>query len=312
MTEPTPSSPETRTPETRTLERPGATLTYDVRGDLASPGERPVVLLIGSPMGANGFPSLAAGLTDRVVVTHDPRGAERSTRSDGEGELTPDVHGEDLAALITEVRREVPAGVPALDVFASSGGAANALALVAAHPDAVGTLVAHEPPLCAVLPDAEHALAAVEAVDVTYLRDGWGAALAGFIALTQHRGEITDAFLARPFPDPAAFGLPGRDDGSRGDALLGQNLRGCCRYQPDAEAVRAAATRIVVAVGEESATPGEGAELARRGGEALAGLLGVEPVVVPGGHNGFQGPEFGMPGRPVEFAAALREILDAG
>lgn len=312
MTEPTPSSPETRTPETRTLERPGATLTYDVRGDLASPGERPVVLLIGSPMGANGFPSLAAGLTDRVVVAHDPRGAERSTRSDGEGELTPDVHGEDLAALITEVRREVPAGVPALDVFAPSSGAVNALALVAGHPDAVGTLVGHELPLCAILPDAEHALAAVEAVHVTYLRDGWGAALAGFIALTQHRGEITDAFLARPFPDPAAFGLPGRDDGSRGDALLGQNLRGCCRYQPDAEAVRAAATRIVVAVGEESATPGEGAELARRGGEALAGLLGVEPVVVPGGHNGFQGPEFGMPGRPVEFAAALREILDAG
>ncbi|TGO03906.1 alpha/beta fold hydrolase [Serinibacter arcticus] len=302
MTEPTLPAPETRT-----LERPGATLTYDVRGDLATPGERPVLLLVGSPMGADGFPSLAAGLTDRVVVTYDPRGAERSCRSDGGGELTPDVHGEDLAALVAEVRR---AGATAVDVFASSGGAVNALALVTAHPDAVGTLVAHEPPLCAILPDAEHALAAVEQIHVTYLRDGWGAALAGFIALTQHRGEVTDELLARPYPEPAAFGLPGHDDGSRDDALLGQNLRGSCRYQPDAEALRAAGTRIVVAVGEDSATPGLGAELARRGGEALAGLLSVEPAVVPGGHNGFQGGEFGMPGRPVEFAARLREILD--
>lgn len=297
------------TPVTRTLERPGATLTYDVRGDLSSPGEHPVLLLVGSPMGANGFPSLAAGLTDRVVVTYDPRGAERSTRSDGDGELTPDVHGEDLAALVAEVRR---GGATAVDVFASSGGAVNALALVAAHPGAVGTLVAHEPPLCAILPDAAHALAAVEAIHVTYLRDGWGTALAAFIALTQHRGEITDEVLARPFPDPASFGLPGHDDGSRGDALLGQNLRGCCRYQPDATALRAAGTRIVVAVGEESRTPGAGAELARRGGEALAELLGVEPVEVPGGHNGFQGPGFGVPGHPVEFAARLRTILDAG
>ena len=39
-------------------------------------------------------------------------------------------------------------------MFASSGGAVTALALVAAYPDDVVTSVAHEPPLIPVLPDS--------------------------------------------------------------------------------------------------------------------------------------------------------------
>jgi pimeloyl-ACP methyl ester carboxylesterase len=48
-------------------------------------------------------------------------------------------------------------GVGPVEMFASSGGAVTALALVAAHPDDVTTLVAHEPPMTPVLPDAEAA-----------------------------------------------------------------------------------------------------------------------------------------------------------
>lgn len=43
---------------------------------------------------------------------------------------------------------------PAL-VFGSSGGAVTGLALATRHPEQVRTLVAHEPPLVEVLPDAE-------------------------------------------------------------------------------------------------------------------------------------------------------------
>lgn len=284
--------------DTRTLERPGATLTYDVRGDLDAPRDRPVLLLIGSPMGASGFPTLASHFPDRVVVTYDPRGVERSVRSDGTGELVPADHAGDLAALI----ETLDAGP--VELFASSGGAVNALALVAARPDLVSTLVAHEPPLCAIVPDADRALAAVEDMYATYHRAGMGAAMAKFIAFTGHEGEVPGDYLDRPAPDPAMFGLPAEDDGDRGDALLGQNLRGCCTYVPDAQALRAASTRIVVAVGEES-----GGQLARRGGEAVAAQIGVEPVVFPSGHGGFLGDEYGMPGKPVEFAARLREVL---
>ena len=69
-------------PKTYTLEAPGAVLHYDVR-DNGEAGH-PVLLLIGSPMGASGFAALAEQFADRTVVTYDPRGTERSQRTDGE------------------------------------------------------------------------------------------------------------------------------------------------------------------------------------------------------------------------------------
>ena len=107
-----------------------------------------------------------------------------------------------------------------VDVFGSSGGAVNALAWVARHPGDIHTLVAHEPPMLGVLPDAERAFAAERAVQERYDADGWGAGMAAFIAMTMVRGEFTDEFLAQPQPDPAAFGMPTEDDGSRDDPLL--------------------------------------------------------------------------------------------
>ncbi|WP_328990210.1 alpha/beta hydrolase [Kribbella sp. NBC_01245] len=282
---------------TRTLGVPGATLTYDVRGDLAD-REQPVLLLIGSPMGASGFPTLASAFTDRTVVTYDPRGVERSVRSDGAGELSPDDHAADLVALI----EALDAGP--VDLFASSGGAVNALALMAQRPDLVKTLIAHEPPLAGLLPDRENALAACEDIYQTYQRDGMGPAMAKFITIVGFQGEFPADYTSRPAPDPAQFGLPSEDDGSRDDALLGQNLRGCTSYQPDFDALAKASDRIVIGVGEESAN-----ELAHRGGEAVAERLGTTPVTFPSNHGGFLGDEYGMPGKPVEFAATLREVL---
>jgi pimeloyl-ACP methyl ester carboxylesterase len=282
-------------PVTHTLAAPGATLTYDVRGDLA---DQPVLLMIGSPMGASGFPTLASHFTDRTVVTYDPRGVERSTRTDGMGELSPDDHARDLVALI----EALDAGP--VELFASSGGAVNALALMALRPDLVKTLVAHEPPLAGVVPDHEAALAACEDIYQTYQRDGMGAGMAKFIAIVSYEGEIPSDYTEQPAPDPAMFGLPTEDDGSRNDALIGQNLRGCTSYQPDFDALAKSADRIVLAVGEES-----GNQLAGRGGKAAAERLGLTPVVFPSNHGGFLGDEYGQPGKPAEFAARLREVL---
>ncbi|MFC0627164.1 alpha/beta fold hydrolase [Kribbella deserti] len=284
-------------PVTHTLGVPGATLTYDVRGDLAD-REQPVLLLIGSPMAASGFPTLASHFADRTVATYDPRGVERSVRSDGSGELSPDDHAADLVALI----EALDAGP--VELFASSGGAVNALALTAKRPDLVKTVIAHEPPLVALLPDSENALAACEDIYQTYQRDGMGPAMAKFIAITSFQGEFPADYTSQPAPDPAMFGLPTEDDGSRDDALLGQNLRGCTSYQPDFDALAKAKDKIVIAVGEDS-----GSELARRGGEAVAERLGITPVVFPSGHGGFLGDEYGMPGKPAEFATRLREVL---
>ncbi|GAA3083134.1 pimeloyl-ACP methyl ester carboxylesterase [Kribbella aluminosa] len=282
-------------PVTQTLDVPGATLTYDVRGDLAN---RPVLLIIGSPMGASGFPTLASHFEDRTVVTYDPRGVERSVRNGELTELSPEQHAADLAALIDHL------DVGPVDLFASSGGAVNALALTAARPDLIRLVVPHEPPLAGILPDHEAATAAVEDMYETYQRDGMGPGMAKFITLVSYDGEIPADYTQQPAPDPAMFGLPTEDDGKRDDALLGQNLRGCTSYQPDFDALAKAKDRIVIGIGEESAN-----QLAARGGKAVAERLGLTPEVFPSGHGGFLGNEYGQPGKPVEFAAKLREVL---
>ena len=283
-------------PETHTLDVPGAVLHYDVRGHDAS--TQPVLLLIASPMGADGFTTLAGHFADRTVVTYDPRGAGRSQRTDGALETTPDEHADDLHRLISAL------STGPVDIFASSGGAVNALALVAKHPEQVGTLVAHEPPATQELPDREAALAACTGIHQTYQRRGFGPAMAKFIALVSHDGPIPDGFADQPAPDPASFGLPAEDDGSRNDPLVGQNMISCNYYQHDFGALRSASTRIIVGVGAQSAN-----KVAGRAGIAVAERLGTEPVMFPGGHDGFLGGEYGGMGEPDAFAAALREVL---
>ena len=286
-------------PETRTLDVPGATLTYDVRLQKAS--TEPPLFLIGSPMAAAGFVTLASHFPDRTLITYDPRGSERSTKDDPTSGSTPDEHADDLHRVIQA------AGLGPVDLFASSGGAVNALALVAKHPEDVRTLVAHEPPLASILPDRENAMAVSRAVHDTYQRSGFGAGMAHFIAVVSHTGEFPDGFAEQPGPDPAMFGMPAEDDGSRTDVMLGQNMITCTHYEPDFDALRSASTRIVAAAGAES----EGT-MASRGAHAVAERLGVAPVIFPGDHGGFLGGEYGQTGKPEPFAAKLREVLEGG
>lgn len=285
-------------PTTHTLDVPGAKLTYDIRANDAS--TEPVLFIIGSPMGAEGFGTLARHFPDRTVVTYDPRGTERSKRTDDAKQNTPDEHADDLHRLIEVV------GKGPVDLFATSGGAVNALALVAQHPEDVRTLVAHEPPAAQALPDREYALAANVDIAETYQREGVGAGMAKFIAIVTHKGEITEDYLKQPAPDPAMFGLPTEDDGSRDDALLGLNLLTCTHYEHDFDALRTASTRIVLAAGVGS----EG-EMANRGAHAVAERLGTTAVAFPSDHGGFLGGEYGQTGDPDAFAAALREVLDS-
>ncbi len=84
-----------------------------------------------------------------------------------------------------------------VEMFASSGGAVSALDLVAAHPGDVTTLVAHEPPMLGLLPDADRAFAAERDVQAAYHDKGWGYGMAAFIALTSWQGEFPDDWSAR-------------------------------------------------------------------------------------------------------------------
>jgi pimeloyl-ACP methyl ester carboxylesterase len=287
----------TKSATTSTVIVPGATVTYDIREGGAT--HEPTLFLLGSPMAAAGFVTLAGHFPDRTIVTYDPRGTERSPKDDDTSESTPDQHADDIHAVIAA------AGGGPVDLFATSGGAVNALALVTRHPDDVRILVAHEPPLASILPDRDAAFAATDDIQRTYQRDGVGPAMAKFIMLVMHEGEVPADFPERPV-NPQMFGLPTHDDGSRNDPLVGQNIITCTHYEPDFDALQAAPTRIVMAVGATSR-----GTLAHRGGEAAADRLGAPPVTFPGGHDGFLGGEYGQTGDPDAFGAKLRDVLRA-
>ncbi len=284
---------------THTLEAGDADIVYDVEGPLPPTDGRPPLFMIGQPMDASGFRTLASYFPDRTVVTYDPRGLGRSVRKDGRVDNTPTLQARDVHAVIGAL------GVGPVDMFASSGGAVTALALVAAYPGDVVTLVAHEPPLVPVLPDAEAAGRALTGVRDAYQARGAGAGMAAFMAMTSWRGEFNDEYFARPAPDPAQFGMPAEDDGSRDDPLLSDRSSAVTGYPIDSDALVAAPTRVVIAVGEESQGVFTG-----RTSEATARLLGQRATVFPSHHGGFGGPEMGYPGQPEAFARRLHEVLD--
>jgi pimeloyl-ACP methyl ester carboxylesterase len=256
-------------------------------------------MMIAQPMDATGFRALVSLFPDRTVITYDPRGIGRSKRKDGRVDSVPEIQAEDVHAVIETL------GANPVELFASSGGAVTALALVSAHPNDVTTLVAHEPPILPVLPDAEAAERANQVVLAAYQSKGWGAGMAGFIAMTSWHGEFTDDYFAQPAPDPAMFGMPTEDNGSRDDPLLSGRGSAITSYQPDVKALAAAPTRIVLAVGEESLGTMTG-----RTALATAELLAQDAAVFPSHHGGFMGGEFGYAGQPEAFAHRLREVLD--
>jgi pimeloyl-ACP methyl ester carboxylesterase len=282
-------------PTTHTLDVPGAALTYDVRPPQA-PSPYPPLFVFGSPMAASGFAQLVEQLDDRTVITYDPRGAERS-RLAPDGLVSAELHADDLHRVVEAT------GLGPVDAFGSSGGGAFALAWIVDHPADARTLVSHEPPLVTLLEDRDVALRVQADIVDTYQREGFGPAMAKFIQLVMHAGPLPPDHLDQPAPDPAMFGLPADDDGSRDDPLLSRNLA-MPAFEPDVAALRASPVRIVPAIGAQ----GEGT-MARRGGEALAAALGIDPVVFPGDHGGFATNQWSPGNDPAAFAAKLREVL---
>jgi pimeloyl-ACP methyl ester carboxylesterase len=269
----------TAIPTSHTLAVPGARLHYEVRGS------GPVLALIGSPMNAASFGPIADALAGHhTVITYDPRGISGSTVDDPSQDSTPDLRADDVAAILDAV------GASSADVFGSSGGAVTALALVARHPQRVRTLVAHEPPLLELLPDAAERRAEVDDMVDTFHRDGHAAAFAKFMAAA---GFDVDGDTA----PAAAPGEPTEQALADGAWFFEHELRPTASYLPDVEALTAAPTRVIVGIGADS-----GRLLTHRTSTALAELLGTPPVQFPGDHGGFLT-------QPAQFAARLGEVL---
>lgn len=262
-----------------TLAVPGATLYYEVRGS------GPLLLTIGSPMAAREFAGLADVLaTDHTVVTYDPRGIGRSRIDDPEQDSTPDLRADDIAALIDHL------GATDADVFGSSGGAVTCLALAARHPEKVRTIIAHEPPLLELLPDADQQRANTEDLIATFHRDGPEAAWVKF--LINAGFDLSDPSVGPPPQDPTADPEQELADMTR---FFDHELRCTTGYLPDIPALKRAS--VVIGIGADST-----ALLTFQTSSILASQLGVEPVIFPGDHAGFLGA-------PTEFAEAVRGVL---
>jgi pimeloyl-ACP methyl ester carboxylesterase len=267
------------TASARTVRVPDAELYYEVRGS------GPLLLLIGAPMSSPFFAPLADALAgDHTVVTADPRGIARSVLDDPEQDSTPDLRADDVVAILDDL------GAATADVFGSSGGAITGLALVARYGDRVRTLVAHEPPVTELLPDAAEQRAVTDDIVATFHRDGMGAAFAQFMASAGFTAEEAEGA-------PTPQGEPSAQEMADGARFLVHEMQGTTRYVPDVAALRAAPTRIVVGIGAES-----GGLVTFRTSTALAEQLGVEPAEFPGDHGGFLGDT-------AAFAETLRKVL---
>jgi pimeloyl-ACP methyl ester carboxylesterase len=271
-------------PATHTVDTPGARLYYEQRGT------GPLLLLIGSPMDSTGFTGLAGALAGRyTVISYDPRGIGNSSTEDPDQDVTPDLQADDVHRLVSAL------GGGPVDIFGSSGGAVVGLALVTAHPDQVGTLVAHEPPVIELLPDRTQRRAEIQDIYDTYRTAGPGEAMQKFMAHTGlgsgPAGPPAGAPQWQPSPEQIA-----RMRAATGH-FLAHLLRPTTDYRPDIAALRAAPARIVVGVGATSA-----GQLANRTALALATELGSPAVEFPGDHGGFAA-------LPQPFGQLLDQVL---
>ncbi|MFJ5846766.1 alpha/beta fold hydrolase [Streptomyces sp. NPDC092903] len=266
----------------------GATLHYEVRGN------GPLLLLIpGGTGGAASFDPVADKLAaEYTVATYDPRGMSRSTLDDpGAGQRVAE-HADDAFRLL----RLLSPGEPAR-VFGSSSGAIAAVHLLTAHPAAVERVVAHEPPMVEVLPDAPAHRALIARVTGTFRAEGLGPAIAAFSAGLRKDGDTDEPAAAVELPPHAAA----RAERTVADLpyFVGRIVPAFMSYAPDVRRLEELSDRLVLACGQDSR-----GELPYRPAALLAELLGTELRHFPGGHTG-------LSTHPAEFGERLREVLRA-
>ncbi|AZM51296.1 alpha/beta hydrolase [Streptomyces sp. WAC 01529] len=282
-------------PSLGSLRVTGATLHYEVRG------QGPLLLLIpGGTGGAASFDAIADDLAaEYTVATYDPRGMSRSTLDDPGAEQSVAEHAEDASRVLELLSPGEPARV-----FGSSSGAITAVHLLTACPERVERLVAHEPPLVEVLPDAAEHRALLARVAETFRTQGLMPAMSVFAAGLKAGESTTDGTTGDASTGPEAqLRLPpqaaARAERTMADLpyFVGRIVPRFMSYAPDLPRLEALSDRLVLACGQDSR-----GELTYRPAAFLAERLGTELLHFPGGHTG-------LTTHPAEFADALRKAL---
>ncbi|WFB05838.1 alpha/beta hydrolase [Streptomyces sp. LX-29] len=280
-------------PTTGSLRVNGATLHYEVRG------RGPLLLLIpGGAGGAASFDGIADDLAaEYTVATYDPRGMSGSTLDDSEAEQRVAEHADDAFRMLDMLSPGEPARV-----FGVSSGAIAALHLLTTRPERVERLVAHEPPVVEVLPDAHEHRALLARVQETFRAQGLMPAMAVFAEGMRKDGDTTAGDTTETEPKgeielpPQAAARAERTMANL-PYFVGRIVPVFMAYAPDIHRLEALSDRLVLAGGRESH-----GELPYRPAAFLAERLGTELLHFPGGHTG-------LTTHPAEFGELLRKTF---
>jgi pimeloyl-ACP methyl ester carboxylesterase len=242
-----------------------------------------LVLIPGGNGDAGPFTQLASELAGRfMVVSYDRRGFSRSSLETPPDERRLETDSDDVIRLIDQHTQD-----PAL-VFGSSSGAIVGLDVITRYPDRVSKLVAHEPPLLSILPDAAKHLKFVDDVYDIYRRSGVEEAMSVF-----------SAGIGLQRPSPPRGQIP--PDVAEVMQRIHRNFvfwfeheaRQYPRVTPDFDRLKAVANKIILAGGRESRE-----QFPYQPNLVLARRLGLEVIDFPGNHIGY-----------VPHAAAFAEQL---
>ncbi len=275
-----------------TLNVPGAKLNYEVSG------HGPLLILIPGAAGTGEvFRPLIGPLAERYqVITYDRRGFSRS-ELDGPQDYDHrlDTDAEDVRRLIEQLtdKRSTPQSgsvdKPAI-VFGNSSGATVALEVLIRYPQWVDTVVAHEPPVVNLLPDAAKWIAFFDEVYDIYRQSAVTKAMHQFANGTL--GSEDSKVLARNMKLHT-----NEQNLANATYWMEHELRQYPRVKLDLDALIAHTRQLVLVGGRDSQN-----QMTYQPGKVLAQKLGLAIVNLPGGHLGFIS-------HPAEFAHELMDAL---
>lgn len=303
------TAPSATAPASGVIRTDGADLYYERRGD------GPPLLMIAGGGGDCGALADVAGVlaASHSVLTFDRRGNSRSRLHEAPAPITLAGQSDDALAVLRGN------GFTSAAVFGTSGGAAVALDLTARHPGAVDAVVAHEPPLPAVLPDAGRYLAVYRDIERTLRDEGWQEALWQFQVRVGHVPPGQRAAAMAALLDPASILPPGPNLdlmarlAGNWEYMVRFEMLPCVHYRPDLESIAASRARIVLAAGTGTIAMSRRADLDvgddpfHRPSLAITGALGAgraEFAEFPGRH-------LAPLQQPGPFADRLRKVLAA-
>jgi len=264
----------------------GDEIYYEIRGQ-----GQPLLMIPGGVGDAGVYSFVADILADEFkVIAYDRRGQSRSTRRDPQN-FEIGQQARDAVAVLKA------AGENAAIVFGSSSGAVIGFEMARSHPQAMKALIAHEPPVVRILPDADKWLSIFAELYLTTLREGAQKGMRDFLA-----------FLAIPpaAPDPELLGSPVFQEinqrqtaSSSSEFGLRNELLPSSHYEPDFSAIRKNGVKVLVGVGRITLDTGS---FFGRTVPILAERLGCETIVFPGHHGSYTV-------NPRSWAATLRDVL---